>query len=138
MFLASFKTDGLFQVDFKSQFKKKKSHRQEGQPGKLLKVKCEVKGAGKQREPLLEPWSGGSVGMRGAKTGSWDRRRKPQLSLSFRCERQWAELGNQKGGTAPGPLVSRQRMDLLVALSWVILNNLRASFLGVVLKIVVT
>lgn len=44
--------------------------------------------------------------MRGAKTGSWDSRRKPQLSLSFRCERQWAELGNQKGGTAPGPLVS--------------------------------
>lgn len=56
MFLASFKTDGLFQVDFKSQFKK--SHRQEGQPGKLAKVKREVKGAEKQREPLLELWSG--------------------------------------------------------------------------------
>ena len=57
VFLASFETDGLFQVDFKSQLRKK-SHRQEEQPGKLPKVKCEVNGAGKQREPLLEPWSG--------------------------------------------------------------------------------
>lgn len=130
-FLASSKTDGFFQVDFKSHWKKEKNHRQEGQCGKLLKVKCGAQG--EERNKCSPCWTcclGNQSGWGGPRQEDGTGRRKPQLSLIFRCERRQVELGNRKGGTAPEHLVSWLSRNLLVAMSWMISKSLKGSISG--------